>query len=50
MPVKEQAYKQISTALSLKHVTLVAVSKTKPVEDIFELYNLGHRDFGENYV
>lgn len=30
--------------------TLVAVSKTKPVEDILELYNLGHRDFGENYV
>jgi len=50
MPVNEQAYKQISTALGLKHVTLVAVSKTKPVSDIFELYNLGHRDFGENYV
>ena len=50
MPVKKQAYKQISTALSLKHVKLVAVSKTKPVEDIFELYDLGHRDFGENYV
>ena len=31
-------------------VTLVAVSKTKPVEDIMELYNAGHRDFGENYV
>ena len=31
-------------------VTLVAVSKTKPVEDIFELYKLGQRDFGENYV
>jgi pyridoxal phosphate enzyme (YggS family) len=29
---------------------LTAVSKTKPVEDILELYNLGHRDFGENYV
>ena len=50
MPVKEQAYKQISTALDLKNVKLVAVSKTKPIEDIFELYNLGHRDFGENYV
>ena len=50
MPVKAQAYKQISTALDLKNVKLVAVSKTKPVEDIFELYNLGHRDFGENYV
>ncbi|HEX6180803.1 MAG TPA: YggS family pyridoxal phosphate-dependent enzyme [Chitinophagaceae bacterium] len=50
MPVKAQAYKQISTALELKNVKLVAVSKTKPVEDIFELYKLGHRDFGENYV
>lgn len=37
-------------ALALKNVKLVAVSKTKPVEDIFELYNLGQRDFGENYV
>lgn len=32
------------------HVTLVAVSKTKPPEAIKELYQLGHRDFGENYV
>ena len=32
------------------NVTLVAVSKTKPVEDILALYNLGQRDFGENYV
>lgn len=30
--------------------TLVAVSKTKPVADIRELYELGQRDFGENYV
>ena len=29
-------------------VTLVAVSKTKTVEDILEIYELGHRDFGEN--
>lgn len=50
MPVNSQTYKQISTALSLKNVKLVAVSKTKPVADIFELYNLGQRDFGENYV
>ena len=32
------------------HVTLVAVSKTKPVEMISEAYEAGHRDFGENYV
>jgi pyridoxal phosphate enzyme (YggS family) len=50
MPVNKQAYQQISTALGLKNVKLVAVSKTKPVPDIFELYNQGHRDFGENYV
>jgi pyridoxal phosphate enzyme (YggS family) len=29
-------------------VTLVAVSKSKPVSDIRALYDLGHRDFGEN--
>ena len=33
-----------------KGVTLVAVSKTKPVGDIQELYDLGQRHFGENYV
>jgi pyridoxal phosphate enzyme (YggS family) len=50
MPIDKEAYKRISTALALKHVQLVAVSKTKPAEDIFELYKLGQRDFGENYV
>lgn len=29
-------------------VTLIAVSKTKPIELITEAYNLGIRDFGEN--
>ncbi len=33
-----------------KGVTLVAVSKTKPVADVVELYQLGQRVFGENYV
>jgi PLP dependent protein len=32
------------------HVTLVAVSKTKPVEAIMEAYNAGHKIFGENKV
>jgi PLP dependent protein len=31
-------------------VTLVAVSKTKPVSDLMEAYNAGQRIFGENYV
>ena len=30
--------------------TLVAVSKTKPVEEIESLYEIGHVDFGENKV
>jgi PLP dependent protein len=42
-------YKELINELGSR-VTLVAVSKTKPVSDILELYNLGHRDFGENYV
>ncbi|WP_313304956.1 YggS family pyridoxal phosphate-dependent enzyme [Empedobacter sp.] len=32
------------------HVTLVAVSKTKPVEDLQEAYAAGMRDFGENKI
>ena len=50
MSVNKIAYGQIVHELSEKKVTLVAVSKTKPVEDILELYQLGQRDFGENYV
>ncbi len=50
MPVNLNSYKQIYDELQKKNVTLVAVSKTKPAEDILELYNLGQRDFGENYV
>ena len=33
-----------------KNFTCIAVSKTKPKEDIEKIYNLGHRDFGENKV
>lgn len=50
MPVNSELYNQISNELKEKNVTLVAVSKTKPVEDILGLYQLGQRDFGENYV
>lgn len=32
------------------HVILVAVSKTKPVEDLQEAYAAGMRDFGENKI
>lgn len=33
-----------------KNFTCVAVSKTKPVDDIEKIYNLGHKEFGENKV
>jgi pyridoxal phosphate enzyme (YggS family) len=32
------------------HVTLVAVSKTKPVSDLMEAYHAGQRIFGENKI
>ena len=40
---------QIKTQLP-SHVTLVAVSKTKPVKDLMEAYNSGQRIFGENKI
>ncbi|WP_417875741.1 YggS family pyridoxal phosphate-dependent enzyme [Winogradskyella sediminis] len=33
-----------------KEVTLVAVSKTKPISDLMEAYNAGQRIFGENKI
>ncbi|MBP9104352.1 MAG: YggS family pyridoxal phosphate-dependent enzyme [Chitinophagaceae bacterium] len=50
MSVNKSNFESIKTQLAEKQVTLVAVSKTKPVSAIQELYNLGQRDFGENYV
>lgn len=41
--------KKIKSSLP-NHVTLVAVSKTKPIEDIMEAYNAGQRIFGENKI
>lgn len=40
---------QIKSTLP-KHVSLVAVSKTKPISDIQEAYNAGQRIFGENKI
>ncbi|MEO6231848.1 MAG: YggS family pyridoxal phosphate-dependent enzyme [Ferruginibacter sp.] len=49
MPINQDNYFEIINELKDK-ATLVAVSKTKPNEDIQALYDLGQRDFGENYV
>jgi len=44
-----QNIKQILSELPA-HVTLVAVSKTKPNAMLMEAYEAGQKDFGENYV
>jgi len=49
MSINIEKYKSLRKELNGK-ATLVAVSKTKPIEDIQALYDLGQRDFGENYV
>lgn len=41
---------EIQNELKPVGVTLVAISKTKPIEDIQEAYNAGQRIFGENMV
>ncbi len=45
----QQNLKHIKSTLP-KHITLVAVSKTKPVSDLMEAYNAGQRIFGENKI
>lgn len=50
MLINQNNYLEIVKQLSETGTALVAVSKTKPVAAIKELYDLGQRDFGENYV
>lgn len=40
----------ITQKITIPNVTLVAVSKTKPVSDLMQIYEIGGRIFGENYV
>ena len=49
MAINTEKYNSLLTQLKGK-ASLVAVSKTKPIEDLQALYDLGQRDFGENYV
>lgn len=48
--INRDNYISIKQELDAAGVILVAVSKIKPVSDILALYELGQRDFGENYV
>ena len=45
--MKDSVYKILNEC---KNTKLIAVSKTKPIEMIKEVYDLGIRDFGENKV
>lgn len=48
MPIKDNLL-HIKQSLP-PHITLVAVSKTKPVSDLMEAYEAGQRIFGENKI
>ena len=50
MPVDQAAFQDLKKYCDQHGVQLVAVSKTKPNEDVLALYEKGHRIFGENYV
>lgn len=50
MACNKKIYNELSLKFVKNNVQLVAVSKLKPIEDILEMYDLGQRDFGENYV
>jgi pyridoxal phosphate enzyme (YggS family) len=50
MAVNTDEYHLLIKELSNHGVVLVAVSKTKPPSDILDLFAMGQRDFGENYV
>ncbi|HEY0749841.1 MAG TPA: YggS family pyridoxal phosphate-dependent enzyme [Chitinophagaceae bacterium] len=50
MLINQSNFEDIVKQVRAANAVLVAVSKTKSTEAIKELYDLGQRDFGENYV
>jgi PLP dependent protein len=48
--MKLEIYKHLLEEIEPYHAKLIAVSKTKPKEDILEVYQAGQRLFGENLV
>nr|WP_295865335.1 YggS family pyridoxal phosphate-dependent enzyme [uncultured Chitinophaga sp.] len=50
MAININAYQEVLSRLKPYNAQLVAVSKTKPAEDIAAFYAAGQRIFGENYV
>jgi len=49
MPFNIEKYNSLKKSIP-SEITIIAVSKTKPLEDLQEAYEIGVRDFGENYV
>jgi len=49
MPFQTSVYNSLKNQID-SNVTIVAVSKTKPIADLQEAYDIGVRDYGENYV
>jgi hypothetical protein len=47
---QKDTYDAIAHEIAPYGATLVAVSKTKPIQDILDAYQQGVREFGENYV
>lgn len=50
MVINQSAWQELQQECNASGATLVAVSKTQPIEAIEALYSYGQRDFGENYV
>ncbi|TVQ47608.1 MAG: YggS family pyridoxal phosphate-dependent enzyme [Saprospirales bacterium] len=48
--INEEKYKELKAYCAARNIELIAVSKKQPNEKIQYLYDLGHRDFGENRV
>ncbi|MBC7692319.1 MAG: YggS family pyridoxal phosphate-dependent enzyme [Methylotenera sp.] len=48
--IRDRIVKAAGSPEAAEKITLIAVTKTQPIEAIEELHRLGHRDFGENYV
>jgi len=50
MAISKEDFQTLIEKLTAQNVTLVAVSKIQPLQKILQLYELGQRNFGENYV
>ena len=48
--IQEKVANALKNSTLTSYTSLVAVSKKQPLEKIQAVYDLGHREFGENYV